>query len=250
MKILVPVKTVPDPVHPIRLQRHTMDLDLEGVRFCLNPFDEIALEEAVRCREKGQAAEVLAVSVGPATWREGLLTALALGADRAILIESPLPLSPLDVARSLQALVQKEQPGLVLAGKQSVDGDHAQTGPMLAGLLGWSQATCVTRLDLSQPGEVQVVREVDGGQQRLAIMLPAVVTAELRLNQPRYASLPAIMRARNKPLLHLTLDDLHLTPSLHMEIVALTEPPARPSGRRVANVTELVAHLRQAGLWP
>ncbi|MBF0153056.1 MAG: electron transfer flavoprotein subunit beta/FixA family protein [Magnetococcales bacterium] len=250
MKILVPVKTVPDPVHPVRLCPPSMALDLDDIRPCLNPFDAIALEEAVRCREKGQASEVVAVSVGPASWTEGLRTILALGADRAILIETDHLFFPLNVARCLQKVVQRERPALVLTGKQSIDGDHAQTGPMLAGLLGWSQATCVAKLEVIDPGEVQVIREVDGGQQRLALCLPAVITAELRLNEPRYASLPAIMRARGKPLSCLTLADLGLSPVADMESLALTEPPQRPPGRRVATTTELVDHLRQAGLWP
>ncbi|MBF0175315.1 MAG: electron transfer flavoprotein subunit beta/FixA family protein [Magnetococcales bacterium] len=248
-KILVPVRSVPDPVHPVRLDPETGALDLVGVRTCLNPFDEIALEESVRWRERNLVSEVLAVSVGPAAWSEGLRTALALGADRAILVETPQTLQPLEVARCLQKVVEQEQPGIVLAGKQSVDGDHAQTGPMLAGLLGWNQATCVAALERVTTEEIQVVREADGGRQRLLLPLPAVITVELRLNQPRYASLPAIMRARNKPLLHLPIDAWGIVPAPRIELLALAEPSPRPPGRRVTSTVALVQHLREAGLW-
>ncbi|MBF0624214.1 MAG: electron transfer flavoprotein subunit beta/FixA family protein [Magnetococcales bacterium] len=252
MNILVPVKTVADPAHPARPLADGSGVDLDGIGHGLNPFDEIALEAALQLREAGQATGVLAVSVGPPSWGDGLRTALAMGADRALRVATPphpaVP-DPLTVARALAAVVRREGSRLVIAGKQSVDGEHGQTGPMLAGLLDWPQATNVARLTLTADG-LEVTREVDGGLECLALPRPAVVTTELRLNRPRYASLPNILKARRKPVEEITLEALGVIPTPGREILGVTAPPMRPPGLRVASVAELLHHLEQRGLLP
>jgi electron transfer flavoprotein beta subunit len=243
MRILVPVKRAIDYNVHVRVKADGSGVETAGVRMALNPFDEIALEEAVRLRERGHATGILAVSLGPAACVETLRTALAIGADRALLVETEVALEPLAVARLLAALVAREQPSLVLMGKQAIDDDMGATGQMLAALLSWPQATCVSRVSVEPPGLV-VRREGDDGSETLALPLPAVVTADLRLNEPRYASLPAIMRARRKPVETLRPADLGVDPAPHLAVLRLAEPPARRGGTRVASVAELVAKLR------
>ena len=248
MKILVPVKRVVDYNVKIRVKADQSGVELANVKMAMNPFDEIAVEEAVRLKEAGKATEIVAVSAGVAQCQETLRTAMAIGADRGILVESDADLQPLAVAKLLKALVDKEQPQLVILGKQAIDDDSNQTGQMLAALLGWPQATFASKVEVGGDG-VQVTREIDGGLETLALPLPAVITTDLRLNEPRYASLPNIMKAKKKPidLRPAAQYGVDLTPRL--TVLKTAEPPVRPAGRRLASVAELVDCLKtEAGV--
>ena len=243
MKILVAVKRVIDFNVKVRVKSDSSGIDTANVKMSMNPFDEIAIEEAVRCKEKGLATEIVAVSCGLASSQETLRTALALGADRAILVQTDAELQPLAVAKLLAALARRETPQLVILGKQAIDDDANQTGQMLAALLDWPQATFASKLELGE-GRAIVTREVDGGLERVEVALPAVVTTDLRLNEPRYATLPNIMRAKKKPLETLTPEALGVDVAPRLATLKVTEPPPRKGGGRVADVKELVAKLR------
>ena len=244
MKILVAVKRVIDyNVKPL-VKSDGTGVELANVKMSMNPFDEIALEQAVREKEAGHASEVVAISVGPQAAQETLRTALAVGADRAILVTTDDEIEPLSVAKVLKAVVDSEKPDMVFLGKQAIDDDSNQTGQMLAALLGWGQATFASKLELKD-GEAVVTREVDGGLQTIAVKLPAVLTVDLRLNEPRYASLPNIMRARKKPIEQKTLAELGVTNKPRLKILKVEEPQARKAGVKVKNVAELVEKLKQ-----
>lgn len=244
MKILVAVKRVIDYNVKPRVKSDGTGVELANVKMSMNPFDEIALEQAVREKEAGHASEVVAVSVGPQAAQETLRTALAVGADRAILVTTNDEIEPLSVAKVLKAVVDSEKPDMVFLGKQAIDDDSNQTGQMLAALLGWGQATFASKLELKD-GEAVVTREVDGGLQTIAVKLPAVLTVDLRLNEPRYASLPNIMRARKKPIEQKTLAELGVTNKPRLKILKVEEPQARKAGVKVKNVAELVEKLKQ-----
>ncbi len=243
MKILVPIKRVVDYNVKVRVRPDGTGVETANVKMSMNPFDEIAVEEAVRLKEKGIATEVIAVSCGGAACQETLRTALALGADRAILVQTDAELQPLAVAKLLRALVQKEQPQLVLLGKQAIDDDANQTGQMLAALLDWPQATFASKVDVAG-ATATVKREVDGGLETVEVALPAVVTTDLRLNEPRYATLPNIMKAKKKLLDTLAPEALGVDVTPRLVTVKVTEPAKRKGGGRVADVKELVAKLR------
>ena len=243
MKLLVPVKRVVDFNVKVRVRSDGSGVDIANVKMSMNPFDEIACEEAIRLKERGVAAEVVAVSLGEARCSETLRTALAMGADRAILVESAVELQPLAVAKLLAALVAKEQPGLVLMGKQAIDDDSNQAPQMLAALLGWPQATFISRLAVAG-GVATVVREVDEGLERLEVRLPAVVSVDLRLNEPRYASLPNIMKAKKKQLDVLKPEDLGVDVTPRLQYLKFAEPPRRQAGVKLGSVAELVARLK------
>jgi electron transfer flavoprotein beta subunit len=243
MKILVPVKRVVDYNVKVRVKSDGTGVETGGVKMSMNPFDEIAVEEAVRLKEKGIASEIVAVSLGVAACAETIRTALAMGADRGILVQTDVELQPLAVAKLLKALVDREQPQLVIPGKQAIDDDMNATGQMLAALLGWPQGTFASKV-VVEGGTVTVTREVDGGLETLALPLPAIITADLRLNEPRYASLPNIMKARKKPILTVTPAELGVDPTPRLKVLKVAEPPKRHSGKKVASVAELVAKLR------
>ncbi len=243
MKILVPIKRVVDFNVKVRVKPDGTGVDTANVKMSMNPFDEIAVEEAVRLKEKGVATEIVAVSCGIAACQETLRTALALGADRATLVETDVELQPLAVAKLLQAIVAQEQPGLVILGKQAIDDDANQTGQMLAALLGWPQATFASKVDVGE-GRATVKREVDGGLETVEMKLPAVVTTDLRLNEPRYATLPNIMKAKKKPLATVTPATLGVDVTPRLVTLKVTEPAKRKGGGKVADVKELVAKLR------
>lgn len=243
MKVIVGVKRVVDYNVKVRVRTDGSGVELANVRMSMNPFDEIALEEAVRLREKGVANEVIAVSVGSVAAQETLRTALAMGADRAILVTGEDALEPLEIAAVFKELVKAEAPDLVIFGKQAIDDDSNQTGQMLAGLLGWGQATFASAVTIEN-GEAIVAREVDAGIQTVVVRLPAVITADLRLNEPRYASLPNIMKARKKPIEEKTLAALGLVHKSHLKILKVEEPAARKPGILVNTVAELVEKLR------
>ena len=243
MKILVPVKRVIDYNVKPRVKADGTGVDLSNVKMSMNPFDEIAVEEALRIKEAGKAEEVIAVSVGPAKAQETLRTALAMGADRAILVETDAELEPLAVAKILKAIVAEENPGLVILGKQAIDDDSNQTGQMLAALLGWPQATFVSKLQI-EDGHATVSREVDEGLEQLRVRLPAIVTVDLRLNEPRYASLPNIMKAKKKPLATLTPEALGVDVTPRLTYLRFEEPPRRQAGIKVASVEDLVVKLK------
>ncbi|MCM5554453.1 electron transfer flavoprotein subunit beta/FixA family protein [Pleomorphomonas sp. NRK KF1] len=248
MKILVPVKRVVDYNVNIRVKADGSGVDLANVKMSMNPFDEIAVEEALRLREAGIASEVVAVSIGPKESQETVRTALAMGADRGIVLEAEGIVEPLAVAKLLKAIVAEETPGLVILGKQAIDDDSNQTGQMLAALLGWSQGTFASKIILGDGG-IEVTREVDGGLQTVRLALPTIITADLRLNEPRYASLPNIMKAKKKPidLRPASQYGVDLTPRL--TVLKTAEPPVRPAGRRLASVAELVDCLKtEAGV--
>ncbi|CEF42577.1 electron transfer flavoprotein beta-subunit [Acetobacter senegalensis] len=252
MKILVPVKRVVDYNVKVRVKTDGSGVDLSGVKMSMNPFDEIALEEAVRLKEKGLATEVVAVSAGVGQVRDTLRTALAIGADRAILVETSTDvnedLEPLAVAKILAKLVETEKPGLVIMGKQAIDNDMNATGQMLAALLGWGQATFASQVEIAD-GSVTVTREVDGGLQTLRVGLPAIVTADLRLNEPRYVSLPNIMKAKKKPLEEKKISDMGVDITPRLQVVRTVEPVQRSAGVRVNSVDELIEKLKnQAGV--
>jgi len=243
MKVLVAVKRVVDFNVKVRVKADGSGVETANVKMSMNPFDEIALEEAVRLKEAGVATEILAVSCGAAACQETLRTALAIGADRAILVQTDAELQPLAVAKLLKAIVSKEQPRLVIMGKQAIDDDSNQTGQMLAALLGWSQATFASKLKVSNEN-AEVTREVDGGLETLAIRLPAVVTTDLRLNEPRYVTLPNIMKAKKKPLEMLTPDALGVDVKPRLATLKVVEPPKRKAGVKVADAKALVDKLR------
>lgn len=243
MKILVPVKRVVDHNVKIRVKTDGSGVDLANAKMSMNPFDEIAVEQAVRMKEAGEATEVIVVSVGPAQAQEVLRTALAMGADRAILILADGRVEPLSVAKILQRVAQSEGAGMVILGKQAIDDDCNQTGQMLAALLGWSQATFASKIEM-EGAHALVTREIDGGLQQIRITLPAVVTADLRLNEPRYASLPNIMKAKKKPLVQQTPEDLGLSIAPRLTVLRVEEPVARASGIKVGSVAELLDKLK------
>ena len=243
MKILVAVKRVVDYNVKIRVKADNTGVDLANVKMSMNPFCEIAVEEAVRLKEKGVATEVIAVSVGPVAAQEQLRTALALGADRAILVESADDLSSLAIAKLLKAVVDKEQPQLVILGKQAIDSDNNQTGQMLAALSGYGQGTFASAVEVSGDS-VKVTREIDGGLQTVELKLPAIVTTDLRLNEPRYASLPNIMKAKKKPMENLKPEDLGVSVSSTVKTIKVEAPAARSAGIKVKSVDELVDKLK------
>jgi len=243
MKVLVPVKRVVDYNVKVRVKADGSGVETANVKMSMNPFDEIAVEEAMRLKEAGVATEVVAVSIGTAQCQETLRTALAIGADRAILVETGAETQPLAVAKLLKAIVAKEQPGLVVMGKQAIDDDSNQTGQMLAALLNWSQATFASKLKVSGD-TAQVTREVDGGLETISIKLPAVVTTDLRLNEPRYVTLPNIMKAKKKPLETLTPEALGVDVAPRLKTLKVQEPPKRSAGKMVKSVQELVEKLR------
>jgi electron transfer flavoprotein beta subunit len=248
MKVLVPVKRVIDYNVKARVKSDQSGVDLANVKMSMNPFCEIAVEEAVRLREKGVATEVVAVSIGVTQAQETLRTALAMGADRAVLLQSDQDLEPLAVAKALQALVAEEQPQLVLMGKQAIDGDNNATGQMLSALLGWPQATFASKIEI-EGGKAKVTREVDGGLQTLELDLPAIVTADLRLNEPRYASLPNIMKAKKKPLDVKEVGSLGVDLAPRLKVLKVTEPPKRAGGIKVETAADLVSKLKnEAGV--
>jgi electron transfer flavoprotein beta subunit len=248
MKILVPVKRVVDANVKIRLKPDGSGVDLAGLKMAMNPFDEIAVEEALRLKEAGKATEVVAVSVGPGQAVETIRTALAMGADRGLHVKTEVPVEPLGVAKLLKALVEKEAPGLVVMGKQAIDDDSNQTGQMLAALLGWPQATFASKVVVGD-GTIEVTREVDGGLQTPSLSLPAVVTTDLRLNEPRYASLPNIMKSKKKPVEETTPEALGVDIRPRLKILSTVEPPRRQAGKKVGSVAELVDKLKnEAGV--
>ena len=247
MKIIVPVKRVVDYNVKIRVKADGSGVELANVKMSMNPFDEIAVEEALRLKEAGQASEIIAVSVGPAKAEETLRTALAMGADRAILIETDETVEPLAVAKLLKAVVAAEEPGLVILGKQAIDDDSNQTGQMLSALTGYPQATFASKVVVAD-GAVSVTREVDGGLQTVSLSLPAVITTDLRLNEPRYASLPNIMKAKKKPLDKKSPADLGVDITPRLSVLKTEEPAGRKAGIKVASVADLVANLKTAGV--
>ena len=245
MKILVPVKRVIDYNVKVRVKADGTGVDLANVKMAMNPFDEIAMEEAIRLKEAGVATEVIAVSCGVTACQETLRTAMALGADRGILVETDVELQPLAVAKLLKAIADKETPRLIILGKQAIDDDANQTGQMLAALLGWAQATFASKVVVDAgAGQVTVTREVDGGLETLALKLPAIVTTDLRLNEPRYATLPNIMKAKKKPLDVVKPEALGVDATPRLTTVKVGEPPARGAGVKVADVAELVNKLK------
>ena len=243
MKVLVPVKRVVDYNVKIRVKADGSGVELGNVKMSMNPFDEIAVEEAIRLKEAGKATEIVAVSVGPAKSQETIRTALAMGADRGILVETDDALEPLAVAKVLKAVAATEKPGLMILGKQAIDDDCNQTGQMLAGMLGWSQATFASKVTIGD-GFATVTREVDGGLETLKLKLPVVLTTDLRLNEPRYASLPNIMKAKKKPLDIKKLADLGVDGAPRLKVLKTVEPAARQSGKKVSSVAELVQKLK------
>ncbi len=243
MKILVPVKRVVDYNVKVRVKADGTGVDIANVKMSMNPFDEIAVEEAVRLKEAGIATEVVAVSCGLGACQETLRAAMAIGADRGILVETDVELQPLAVAKLLKALCDKEQPMLVIAGKQAIDDDANQTGQMLAALTAWPQATFASKLVIAD-GKAQVTREIDGGLETLSITLPAVVTTDLRLNEPRYATLPNIMKAKKKPLDNYKPADLDVDVTPRLSTLKVVEPPKRSAGELVADVAQLVDKLK------
>ncbi|CAA0108376.1 Electron transfer flavoprotein subunit beta [Starkeya nomas] len=242
MKILVPVKRVVDGNVKVRVKADGSGVDLANLKMAMNPFDEIAVEEALRLKEAGKAQEIVVVSIGPAQAQETLRTALAMGADRAILVRTDEAVEPLGVAKVLRGVVAAEQPGLVILGKQAIDDDSNQTGQMLAALLGWAQGTFASALAV-EGGSARVTREVDGGLQTLELKLPAIVTTDLRLNEPRYASLPNIMKAKKKPLDEKTPADFGADTAPRLKVLRTEEPHARKAGVKVASVAALVDKL-------
>jgi electron transfer flavoprotein beta subunit len=248
MKILVPVKRVVDFNVKIRVKPDGSGVELANIKMSMNPFDEIAVEEALRLKEAGKATEVVAVSIGPAQASETIRTALAMGADRGILVKTDQTVEPLAVAKILKAIVEAEKPGLVILGKQAIDDDCNQTGQMLAALLGWAQGTFASKIGVDGDS-VTVTREVDGGLQTVKLKAPVIVTTDLRLNEPRYASLPNIMKAKKKPIEEKTPDAYGVDIKPRLQIVKTSEPPGRKSGVKVASVADLVAKLKdEAGV--
>jgi electron transfer flavoprotein beta subunit len=248
MKILVPVKRVVDFNVKIRVKPDGSGVELANIKMSMNPFDEIAVEEAIRLKEAGKATEIVAVSIGPAQASETIRTALAMGADRGILVKTDGPVEPLAVAKILKAIVEAEKPGLVILGKQAIDDDSNQTGQMLAALLGWSQGTFASKLAIDGDS-ISVTREVDGGLQTVTLKAPAIITTDLRLNEPRYASLPNIMKAKKKPIEEKAPDAYGVDVTPRLQVLKTTEPPGRKSGAKVGSVAELVTKLKdEAGI--
>ena len=248
MKILVPVKRAVDYSVKIRVKADGTGVDLANVKMSMNPFDEIAVEEAVRLKEKGKATEIVLVSIGPAKAQDIIRTGMAIGADRGILVQTDAPtdiggVEPLAVAKILKAIVEAEKPDLVIMGKQSIDDDSNQTGQMLAALLNWAQGTFASKVDLGD-GKVEVTREVDGGLETVSLKLPAIVTTDLRLNEPRYAALPNIMKAKSKPLETKTPADYGVDLTPRLSVLKVAEPAKRKGGGKVANVDELIEKLK------
>ena len=246
MKILVPVKRVVDYNVKVRVKSDGSGVDIANVKMSMNPFDEIAVEEAVRLKEKGVATEIIAVSCGVTQCQETLRTAMAIGADRAILVKHDAYVEPLGVAKILKGVVEAEKPDIVILGKQAIDDDCNQTGQMLAALLGWAQATACSKLEPGA-GEATITREIDGGLQTLKVKMPLIVTTDLRLNQPRYASLPNIMKAKKKPLDEKTPADFGADVAPRHKVMKTEEPPKRQAGVKVKSPAELVAKLKEAG---
>ena len=248
MKIVVPVKRVVDYNVKIRVKTDGSGVELANVKMSMNPFDEIAVEEALRLKEAGKATEVIVVSIGPQQATETLRTGLAMGADRGIMVKTDEMVEPLAVAKILKAIALEEQPGLVILGKQAIDDDSNQTGQMLAALLGWGQGTFASKVELAD-GSVDVTREVDGGLQTVTLKLPALVTTDLRLNEPRYASLPNIMKAKKKPIAEKTAADYGIDVAPRLKVLKTTEPASRKAGVKVGSVAELVGKLKnEAGV--
>lgn len=248
MKILVPVKRVVDFNVKIRIKPDGSGVETANVKMSMNPFDEIAVEEAIRLKEAGKATEIVAVSIGPAKAQETLRTALAMGADRAILVTTDIAVEPLTVAKILQKIAEKEEPELIILGKQAIDDDSNQTGQMLASLLGWPQGTFASKI-ASADGRITVTREVDGGLQTVNLKLPAIVTADLRLNEPRYASLPNIMKAKKKPLEEIDAAEFGIALEPRIKVLKTAEPEERKAGIKVGSAAELVDKLRnEAGV--
>jgi electron transfer flavoprotein beta subunit len=243
MKLLVPVKRVVDYNVKVRVKADQTGVELAGVKMAMNPFDEIAIEEAVRLKEKGVATEIVAISIGVAQCQETIRTALAMGADRGILVETEASPEPLAVAKILKAIAVKEQPQLIILGKQAIDDDMNATGQMLAALLGWPQGTFASKVSI-EGGTATITREVDGGLETVTLTLPAIVTADLRLNEPRYASLPNIMKARKKPIETVKPAELGVDPAPRLTTLKVVEPPKRQAGKKVGSVAELVDKLR------
>ncbi|UVO51167.1 electron transfer flavoprotein subunit beta/FixA family protein [Sphingomonas sp. SUN019] len=247
MKVIVPVKRVLDYNVKPRVKADGSGVDLANVKMSMNPFDEIAVEEAIRLKEKGAVTEIVAVSIGEQKSQETLRTALAMGADRAILVVSEEKAEPLAVAKILAKIVEEEQPSLVILGKQAIDDDNNQTGQMLAGLLGWGQGTFASKVEIA--GDIaKVTREIDGGSETDDLKLPAIITTDLRLNEPRYASLPNIMKAKNKPMASKTPADYGVDVTPRLKTLKVVEPPKRTAGVKVADVDELVAKLKAMGV--
>ncbi len=248
MKVLVPVKRVVDYNVKIRVKADKTGVELSNVKMSMNPFDEIAVEEALRMKEAGKAEEIVAVSLGVQQCQETIRTALAMGADRGILVKTEVDLQPLAVAKLLKALIDQEQPQLVILGKQAIDDDASQTGQMLAALLGWAQGTFASKIEI-EDGKARVTREVDSGLETVLLDLPAIITTDLRLNEPRYASLPNIMKAKRKPIDEKTPEDLGVDVTPRLEVLEVVEPPKREAGVKVETVAELVDKLRnEAGV--
>lgn len=243
MKILVPIKRVVDANVHVRVKTDHSGVDLTNVKMAMNPFCEIAVEQAVRLREAGTATEVVVVSVGPATAQDTLRAGLAMGADRAVHVQSNSDLEPLAIAKILKAITDKETADLVFLGKQSIDGDNNQTGQMLAGLLGWAQGTFISDLEVTD-NTIEVTREVDGGLEKLTLARPAVLTADLRLNEPRFASLPNIMKARKKPIEQHMTEEFGVDTTARVEILKVEDPPTRPAAVKVNTVNALLDHLK------
>ena len=248
MKILVPVKRVVDFNVKIRVKPDGSGVELANIKMSMNPFDEIAVEEAIRLKEAGKATEIVAVSIGPAQSSETIRTALAMGADRGILVKTDGTIEPLAVAKILKAVVESEKPGLVIMGKQAIDDDCNQTGQMLAALLNWAQGTFASKLSIDGDA-IDVMREVDGGLQTVKLKMPAIITTDLRLNEPRYASLPNIMKAKKKPIEEKTPDAYGVDVKPRLQVLKTAEPPGRKSGVKVGSVAELVGKLKdEAGV--
>ena len=243
MKLLVAVKRVIDYNVKIRVKSDHSGVETANVKMSMNPFDEIGVEEAVRLKEAGVATEIVVVSIGPAAAHETIRTALAMGADRGIQVETDADIQPLAVAKLLKAIADKEQPKLIILGKQAIDDDMNATGQMLAALLGWPQGTFASKIEIAD-GKATVTREVDGGLETVELQLPAIITADLRLNEPRYASLPNIMKARKKPIDNMKPGDLGVDPAPRLTLIKVSEPPKRKAGVKVGSVAELVAKLR------
>ena len=243
MKILVPVKRVIDYNVKVRVKQDQTGVELDNVKMAMNPFDEIAVEQALRIREAGRADEIVLVSVGPSQSQETIRTGLAMGADRGIHIEAEQDIEPLAVAKLLKAVVKKEGPRIVICGKQAIDDDSNQTGQMLSALLGWAQATFASGVELGSE-KAKIIREVDGGLEHIEVVLPAVITVDLRLNEPRYASLPNIMKAKKKPIDSLSVDELSVDATPRLKVLKVEEPAARSAGIKVRSVAELVDKLK------
>ena len=244
MKILVPVKRVVDYNVKIKVKSDKSGVDLENVKMSMNPFDEIAVEEAVRLKEKKLCNEIIAISIGSAKSEETIRTALAIGADKGILVETEEEVQPLEVAKILKEIVKKNNPDLVLMGKQAIDDDSNQTGQMLAALLGWPQGTFASKLEINGK-EINVTREIDGGLETLGMELPAIITTDLRLNEPRYASLPNIMKAKQKPIEKITPSNLNVEIKQRLKTLEVTEPPKKEAGIKVGTVQELISKLHE-----